>query len=135
MNNATPLEVVRDFCTNFGPTYDDAVAMFKRLAHPDISWQSVSSINHPVESLDALLKNLQRGREVMGAERFRVDVHHIEADTDVVMVHRTDSIMDREGDVLLSIDMMAMFGIEDGRIRWSREYFFDSRPFTASWEG
>jgi limonene-1,2-epoxide hydrolase len=128
-----PLDVARDFCANFGPGYDDAVATCKRLIHPDVSWQSVTSDVHPVESLGALLDDLRRARDAMGAEGFRIDVHHIQADGDVVLMHRTDVILDADGKVLDELDMMSMLCIEDGKIRWSRDYFFDSRRFVDAW--
>jgi limonene-1,2-epoxide hydrolase len=133
MSNATPLDVARDFCANFGPTYDDAVATCRRLIHADVSWQSVTSDVHPVESLDALLGDLRRAREIMGAEGFGIEVHHIQADGDVVLMHRTDNIFGEDGKLLEALDMMSMLCVEDGKIRWSRDYFFDSRKFTDAW--
>ena len=134
MTAASPLDVARDFCANFGPTYDDAVATCKRLIHANVSWQSVTSDIHPVESLDALLDDLRRARETMGAEGFSIEVHRIQTDGDVVLMHRTDNIMDSDGRLLEALDMMSMLCIEDGKIRWSRDYFFDSRKFTAAWD-
>jgi limonene-1,2-epoxide hydrolase len=85
------MDVARDFCANFGPTYEDAVTTCKRLVHADVSRQSVTSDDHPVESLDALLDDLRRAREVMGAEGFSIDVHRMQAAGNVVLMHRTDN--------------------------------------------
>ncbi|MFE2645408.1 limonene-1,2-epoxide hydrolase family protein [Streptomyces nigra] len=134
VSHASSLEAVQDFCASFGPTYDDVVVMFKRLIPPNVSWQSVTTIDHPVESLDAMLVNLQRARKTIGAERFRVDVHRIQDDGDVVLVHRTDTVMDKDGNLLHELDMMSMFRVEHRKIRWSREYFFDSRHFAVDWD-
>lgn len=134
VSHASPSEVVRDFCANFGPTYDDAIVMFKRLIHSNVSWQSITTIDHPVESLDAMLENLHRARETMGAERFRVDIHHIQDSGDVVLLHRTDNVMDKDGKLIHALDMMSMFRVKYGKICWSREYFFDSRSFAVDWE-
>lgn len=133
MSTASPMDVARDFCAHFGPTYEDAVATCKRLVHPDVSWQSVTSDVHPVESLDALLDDLRRARELMGAEGFSIDVHRIQADGNVVLMHRTDNILDAEGNLLDALDMMTMLSVEDGMIVRSRDYFFDSRKFTDAW--
>ncbi|MET8783585.1 limonene-1,2-epoxide hydrolase family protein [Streptomyces sp. NPDC049097] len=133
MSTASPIDVARDFCAGFGPTYEDAVATCKRLIHPEVSWQSVTSDVHPVESLDALLDDLRRAREGMGAEGFSIDVHRIQADGNVVLMHRTDNVLDAEGKLLDALDMMSMLCIEDGKIVWSRDYFFDSRKFTDAW--
>ncbi|MFI5998383.1 nuclear transport factor 2 family protein [Streptomyces sp. NPDC051362] len=134
MTAPSPLDIARDFCTSFGPSYEDAVATCKRLIHPDVSWQSVTSDIHPMESLDALLSDLRRAREAVGAEGFSIEVHRIQADGNVVLMHRTHNIMDADGKVLETLDVMSMLCVEDGKIRWSRDYFFDSRKFTEAWD-
>ncbi|WP_405765167.1 nuclear transport factor 2 family protein [Actinacidiphila glaucinigra] len=135
MSSASPLDVARDFCAGFGPTYEDAVATCRKLVHPDVSWQSVTSNDHPVESLAALLDDLSRARETMGAEGFGIDVHRIRADGDLVLMRRTDTILDAEGNLLHVLDLMSMLRVVDGRIVWSRECFFDSRTFDEAWGG
>ncbi|MEU1621118.1 limonene-1,2-epoxide hydrolase family protein [Streptomyces sp. NPDC005722] len=135
MSTASPMDVARDFCAAFGPTYEDAVAACERFVHPDVSWRSVTSNDHPVDSLDALLDDLRRARDVLGAEGFGIDVHRVRADGDVVLMHRTDNILDAQGQVLEALDLMAMLRVEDGRIVWSREYFHDPLRFTEAWGG
>ncbi|MEU6322746.1 limonene-1,2-epoxide hydrolase family protein [Streptomyces sp. NPDC047009] len=133
MSTASPIDVARDFCANFGPTHGDAVTTCKRLVHPEVNWQSFIFNDCPVESLDALLDDLRRAREVMGAEGFSIDVHRVQAEGNVVLMHRTDKILDAEGKLLDTLDMMSMLRIEDGKIVWSRDCFFDSRKLTDAW--
>jgi limonene-1,2-epoxide hydrolase len=66
----------------------------------------------------------------MGAEGFSIDVHRMQAAGNVVLMHRTDNILDAEGTLVDALDMMSMFFVEDGKIVCSRDYFFDSRKFT-----
>ncbi|SNT60469.1 nuclear transport factor 2 family protein [Actinacidiphila glaucinigra] len=135
MSSASPLDVARDFCAGFGPTYEDAVATCRKLVHPDVSWQSVTSNDHPVESLAALLDDLRRARETMGAEGFGIDVHRVRADGDLVVMRRTDTISDAEGNPLHVLDLMSMLRVVDGKIVWSRECFLDSRTSDEAWGG
>lgn len=96
MSHPSPVDTVRNFCAEFGPTYDDAVATCQRFLHPDVNWQSVIFNDHPVDGLDALLEDLRRALETFRASGFRMDVRHIQADGDVVSVRRTDELLDGE---------------------------------------
>lgn len=133
MSNVSPEAVARDFCANFGPTYDDAVATCKRLLHENVRWEAVTSGDDPIESRDQLLADLERARSAMGAEGFGIELHHIAAAGNVVLMQRTDKVLDKNGDLLTALDLMAIFRVEDGKVTWSRDYFFDSRAFFEGW--
>jgi limonene-1,2-epoxide hydrolase len=133
MSDTSPEAVARDFCANFGPTYEDAVATCTRLVHQNVSWEAITSVGAPVESRDQLLGDLERARSTMGAEGFGIDLHHIAVTGNVVLMQRTDKVLDKNGDLLTSLDLMAIFRVEDGQVTWSRDYFFDSRAFVEGW--
>jgi limonene-1,2-epoxide hydrolase len=69
----------------------------------------------------------------MGAEGFGIELHHIAVTGNVVLMQRTDKVLDKNGDVLTALDLMAVFRVENGKITWSRDYFFDSRAFLDGW--
>jgi limonene-1,2-epoxide hydrolase len=124
--------VARDFCANFGPTYEDAAATCKRLVHENVRWEAITSADAPL-GLEQLLADLERARTGMGAEGFGIELHHIAATGNVVLMQRTDKVLDKNGDVLTALDLMAIFRVENGKITWSRDYFFDSRVFLDGW--
>jgi limonene-1,2-epoxide hydrolase len=133
MSDLSPEAVARDFCANFGPTYEDAVATCKRLVHENVRWEAVTSGGDPIESRDRLLADLERARSGMGAEGFSIEIHHLATNGDVVLMQRTDNVLDKNGDLLTSLDLMSIFRVEDGKVTWSRDYFFDSRVFLDGW--
>jgi limonene-1,2-epoxide hydrolase len=133
MSDISPEAVAKDFCANFGPTYEDAVATCQRLVHEDVHWEAITSAGDPVESRDQLLADLERARSGMGAEGFGIELHHIAANGNIVLMQRTDKVLDKNGDVLTDLDLMAIFRVQDGKITWSRDYFFDSRVFLDGW--
>ncbi|MFD8077879.1 nuclear transport factor 2 family protein [Streptomyces sp. NPDC059718] len=133
MSHASPVETVRNFCAEFGPTYDDAVAACRQFLHPDVNWQSVIFNDHPVDGLDALLDDLRRALETFRASGFRMDVRHIQADGDVVSVRRTDELLDGEGNSLEAHDIVSTVCLEDGKIRCARDRFFDSGRSADAW--
>lgn len=135
MSHPSPVDTVRNFCAEFGPTYDDAVATCQRFLHPDVNWQSVIFNDHPVDGLDALLEDLRRALETFRASGFRMDVRHIQADGDVVSVRRTDELLDGEGNSLEAHDIVSTVYLEDGKIRCTRDRFFDSGRSADAWAG
>lgn len=131
MSSPTPEDVVRDFCANYGPTYDDMVATSKRLVHDDVDWVGPNGVH--CTSLADLLADLERGRDTLGVAAFDFEIHHLATDGNVVLMQRTDRTLDKDGKVLHSLDMMCMHCVEDGKFRWVKEYFFDPSSYAEAW--
>lgn len=131
MSSATPEEVVRDFCANFGPTYEEMVATTKRLVHDDVNWVA-PTYEKPITSLEQLLRDLERARD-LGVHGFEFDIHYLGVDGDVVLMQRTDKTLDKDGNVLHQLDMMGVHSVQDGKFRWVKEYFFDPNSYAEAW--
>jgi limonene-1,2-epoxide hydrolase len=131
MSSATPEEVVRDFCSNFGPTYEDMVATSRRLVREDVNWVA-PTFEKPITSIDQFLADLERAR-ALGVHGFEFEIHHLAVDGDVVLMQRTDKTLDKDGKVLYELDMMCMHCVQDGKFRWVKEYFFDPNSYVEAW--
>lgn len=57
-----------------------------------------------------------------------VDMLAISASGDTVLTERIDYLRDKDGNTLLTIPLMGMFKVRDGRIAAWRDYF-DTTPF------
>ena len=131
MSSASPEEVVRDFCANFGPGYEQMVATGKRLVHEDVHWVAPTQ-EKPITSLDGFLADLARAKE-LGVHGFAFEIPFLAVDGDVVLMQRKDKTLDKDGNVLAELDMMCMHCVQDGKFRWVREYFFDPAAYVAAW--
>ncbi|MFF7216634.1 nuclear transport factor 2 family protein [Streptomyces sp. NPDC008238] len=127
MSHASPVDTVREFYANFGPSFDDAAATCLRLLHPDVTWHSVIFNDHPVDGPDALLGDLRRALETFRASGLRTEVRHIRADGDTVCVRRTDTLLDDRGEPMESYDVVSTVRLQDGMIRSTRDRFADAR--------
>ncbi|WP_181387450.1 nuclear transport factor 2 family protein [Streptomyces sp. Act143] len=130
MSSAAPAAVVREFWESFGPTCDDAIATCKRLVHEDVAWESVLAEARPVRSLDDLVADLERARRDLGAEGYHFEVKYLAEQGDVVLSQRIEKILDKDGNVLLVFDVMALCRVENGKITWNRDYFYNTQPET-----
>ncbi|MEU0039477.1 limonene-1,2-epoxide hydrolase family protein [Streptomyces sp. NPDC006333] len=128
MNDASPAAVVRDFWENFGPTCDDAIVTCKRLVHDVVAWESVLAEAKPVNTLNDLVADLERARLELGAEGYNFDVKYLLAQGDIVLSQRIEKILDKNGNVLLVFDVMAVTRVVDGKISWNRDYFYNTQP-------
>src|SRR5271168_571399 len=131
VSSPTPEDVVRDFCSNYGPTYEDMIATTKRLVHDDVQWVA-PTFEKPIESLDQLLADLERARD-LGVHGFSFDILHLAVDGNVVLMQRVDKTLDKDGNVLHELDMMCLHCVEDGKFRWVKEYFFDPNSYAEAW--
>lgn len=128
VSNVEPAVLVRDFWETFGPTCDDAIATCKRLVDENVSWESVLAEAKPVRTLDALVEDLERARRDLGAEGYDFDVKYIAEQGNVVLSQRIEKILDKDGKVLLVFDVMALSRVENGKITWNRDYFYNTQP-------
>ena len=74
-----------------------------------IAWFTMMSAQLPFVSLD-------------------VDMLAISASGDTVLTERIDHLKDKDGNILLTIPLMGVFKVRDGRISEWRDYF-DTTPF------
>ncbi|MFF3896314.1 limonene-1,2-epoxide hydrolase family protein [Streptomyces sp. NPDC001812] len=128
-----PLTVVRDFFARFGPTHDDMVATARRLCHDDLWWASAGFDPPRVTSLEQLVADLGKARDRKGVAGFRFELVHAAADGPYVLTERYDDSVDADGELLHSYKVMGTLKVEDGRIRWVRDYFYDTREFTEGY--
>jgi limonene-1,2-epoxide hydrolase len=131
MSEITPEEVVRRFWTEFGPTYEDAVASAKRWLHQDLE---LVAFNAAIERLETMLEDLQRARDALGIHGYRVVLPNVAANGNIVFAERHEELLSADGEVVTTFDVIGVFTVEDGRIRRFRDYFFDSRQMSAGWE-
>jgi limonene-1,2-epoxide hydrolase len=130
MSEITSEEVVRRFWTEFGPTYDDAVASSKRWLHEDLQ---LVAFNAGIERLDTMLEDLRRARDELGIHGYRVSLPNVAANGSTVFAERHEELLGADGEVVTTFDVVGVFTVEDGRIRRFRDYFFDSRQMAAGW--
>ncbi|WP_081236723.1 limonene-1,2-epoxide hydrolase family protein [Streptomyces viridosporus] len=127
--NTDPLTVVRDFFAHFGPTHDDMVATARRLCHDDLWWASAGFDPPRVTSLEQLVADLEKAKARKGVAGFRFELVHAAADGPHVLTERYDDAVGADGELLHSFKVMGTLKVEDGRIRWVRDYFYDTREF------
>ncbi|WP_399946523.1 nuclear transport factor 2 family protein [Streptomyces sp. BBFR25] len=120
------MALVRAFWEGFGPTCKHAVAVCRKVLDEGVTWESPFTEEAPVKSLDDLVAFLDRARE-SGVERYRLEVKHVAADEDVVLSRRVQTMMDKDGNVLDVLDVMAVTRVMDGKIVWNRDYFYGTR--------
>lgn len=128
MSVAEPESVVREFWESFGPTCDDAIATCRRLVADKVAWESVLADANPVGTLEELVNDLERARRDLGAEGYQFDVKFIATQGDVVLSQRIEKILAKDGSVLLVFDVMALTRVENGKITWNRDYFYNTQP-------
>jgi limonene-1,2-epoxide hydrolase len=131
MSEITPEEVVRRFWTEFGPTYEDAVASSKRWLHEDLQ---LVAFNSAIERRETMLEDLQRARDGLGIHGYRVELTNVAANGNTVLAERHEELVGPDGEVVTTFDVVGVFTVGDGRIRRFRDYFFDSRQMAADWQ-
>lgn len=73
-----------------------------------------------IDEAMAVVTQFEQG---MGAQSIRVDTLAIAAVGDTVLTERIDHMIDAAGKVMLSIRLMGIFVVKDGRIAQWRDYF------------
>ncbi|GAA4752937.1 hypothetical protein GCM10023350_42800 [Nocardioides endophyticus] len=128
-----PLDVVVEFFSTFGPTVDDMQATALRLCHEELWWASGGFDPPRVGSRQALVDDLEMARRSHGISEFRFEMVHIAADGDYVLTERLDDAYDADGSLVHSFKVMGTVKVEDGLVRWVRDYFYDTREFAANY--
>jgi limonene-1,2-epoxide hydrolase len=128
-----PAAVVRDFFDNFGPTIEQMVRTVERLCHQDVWWSSAGYWEPRFTGLAAFVSELERPKTSRRSVGMVVETISLAVDGSKVLTERIDHLVDPDGKPISDIPVMGVTGVEDGKIRWGRDYFFDTRAFFDAW--
>jgi limonene-1,2-epoxide hydrolase len=129
MNENDPETVVREFFASFGPTIDDMIAAARQFLHPDAYWASAGFDPPRVTGRSELIADLEKARANKGIAGFRFELVNVATTGNKVLTERYDSATDSEGNLVHEFRLMGILGIEGGKIRWARDYFYDTTEF------
>jgi limonene-1,2-epoxide hydrolase len=104
-------------------------AAAKRYCHEDMYWASAGYDPPRVASRAQLIADLEKAKANKGISGFSFDMVHIAADGPFVLTERFDNAFDADGNVAHAFKVMGILKVEDGRIRWFRDYFYDTAEF------
>jgi limonene-1,2-epoxide hydrolase len=133
MTDISPEDVVRNYWTQFGPTFDDAVTSSRRWLHEDLELISFMTPDNPITKLDTMLEDLERARTDAGVHGYVVELPNIAAKGNVVFAERHETLLDKDGNPVNVFDVVGVFEVEDGKIRRFTDYFFDTRQMAGGW--
>ena len=120
------IAIVEEFLSGWAPDRQSLEAAFRRWLAPDAIWENVGlTRTASVEEAVALIDNF-----LPGLDHIVVDILAIAEKADLVLTERVDHLRTSRGDNLVSISVMGIFRINDGKIVEWRDYF-DTQPFSA----
>jgi limonene-1,2-epoxide hydrolase len=124
-----PVAVVSEFFALFGPSHDQMVAAAQRYCHEDMYWASAGYDPPRITSRARLVADLEKAKANKGISGFTFDIVHIAANGPIVLTERFDNALDADGNLAHAFKVMGILKVEDGRIRWFRDYFYDTGEF------
>lgn len=117
----TPTEVVQNFldlCTAGKSGIQDAI---RNYFTPSSVWENVGlATTTGVEEAMAFLADAEASA---GITHFEVDMLCIVADGDRVLTERVDRLVTAEGEPVVTLRIMGIFEVADGKIAAWRDYF------------
>lgn len=125
----TPTETVRAFTDRWSQGIDELYQSLHEFFSPDAVWENVglSKTRGPREAEEAF----RMFEPMKDCQRLDVDYLHIMADGNHVMTERVDHVIDTNGNTTMSVRVMGIFTVENGKITEWRDYF-DTIPFASS---
>jgi len=123
----TPIETVTAFVAEWSKSPDALRAAFRDYFTPATVWENVGfSTTTGIDEAIGLLD----GFAAAGIVTIPVEILNIAAAGNIVLTERVDHMVGADGKTLMSIRLMGIFEIENGRIKAWRDYF-DTAKFSA----
>lgn len=114
----TPTEVVNDFMTAWSSGRDAFVESWQHYLHPEVVYENVGlTLTQGRNAAVALIDDL-----VPKFDYIDVDVLHEAANGNMVLNERLDHLMDADGKLVLTVRLMDVFRVEQGKIIEWRDY-------------
>lgn len=117
----TAIETVQSFLAEC-ETGDDAMAKaFRRYFTDSTVWENVGlATTTGIEEAVGFIRQFEANT---GASAMRVDMLAIAAQGDMVLTERVDHLLKADGSAALSLRVMGVFEMKDGKIAVWRDYF------------
>lgn len=130
---ATPEEVIRGYFATNGPSFADFVADTRRWLADDVVWIDRGNPDG-LHGADAVITELDRAHS-LGIEYMSFDVLALAVVGDAVLTRRIDRLHAADGSVLAELEMMGYNEVRDGKIRYGKDYHFETAAYDTTWGG
>lgn len=112
--------IVEQFFAAWNDGHDAMIDAFRRYFQPDAIWRNSGFPD--TQGVDAALTLMDQFCGTLNVDRIGVILKAVVADGAFVVTERQDDLIDAEGNIVSSMDVLGIFEIADGKIREWREY-------------
>lgn len=117
----SPIDVVTAFIGEWSKSHDALIQAHHTYFTPQTIWENVGWST--TVGVDEALAFVRKFEEQTGLATMEVDMLAISATGNKVLTERVDRLLDGSGKVLVSMRLMGIFEVEDGKIVKWRDYF------------
>lgn len=102
-------------------TQDMVYDSFREFFTPDTHWDNVGI--QVTKGIDEAIRLMEGYRDATGTVTVKVDILNLVSVGSTVMMERIDRMLDKNGKEFIALPAVGVFGIQNGKIAWWRDYF------------
>lgn len=115
-------QIAKDFVARWSVSTDDMVyGSFRDYFTPETHWDNVGI--RVTKGIDEAIELMEGYRDATGTVTVVVEILNLMSVGSTVIMERLDRMLDKHGKEFIVLPAVGVFGIENGKITWWRDYF------------